>query len=65
MKKSTSTLPGARYRYLPIPVVIDALPGKGNRTSAVVIDNFNKRRSLKGDTLLSPAHRMQLKKLPY
>lgn len=63
--KSTSTLPGERYRSLPIPVVIDALPGKGNRTSAVVMENFNKRKSLRRDTLLSPGHRMQLKELPY
>lgn len=63
--KSTNTLPGARHRYLPIPVVIDALPGKGNRTSAVVMDNFNKRKSLRKDTMLSPGHRMKIRKLPY
>lgn len=63
--KSANTLPGEKYRYLPIPVVIDALPGKGNETSAVVMDNFNKRKSLKRDTLLSPGHRRKMRKLPY
>ena len=65
LMKSANTLPGEKYRYLPIPVVIDALPGKGNETSAVVMDNFNKRKSLKRDTLLSPGHRRKMRKLPY
>ena len=63
--KLMNTMPGARYRYLPLPVVIDAVHGKGNRTSAVVMDNFNKRKSMRKDAILSPWHRMRIKKLPY
>lgn len=58
-------LPGERYRYLPIPVVIDSCPDHPHRTSAIVMDNFNKRRSLLRDPMLSPKWRMELKKIPY
>lgn len=58
-------LPGARYRHLAVPPVIDSCPAKPYRTPAVEYDNFNKRKSLKRDTLLSPGHRMKIKELPY
>ena len=58
-------LPGERYRCLPIPVVIDTVPDHPNGTSAVVMENFNKRKSLRQETLLSPGHRMNIKELPY
>ena len=54
-----------RYRCLPIPPVIDSCPDHPQRTPAVVMENFNKRKSLRRDTLLSPGHRMKIKELPY
>ena len=58
-------IPGEKFRYLPLPVVIDSVPGHPAETLAVVMDNFNKRKSLKKDTLLSPGHRMKMRELPY
>ena len=58
-------LPGAMSRHIEVPPLIDTLPSHPHRTSAIVMDNFNKRRSLKRDALLSPAHRYALKKVPY
>lgn len=56
---------GESVRCLPIPVVIDSCPAKPFRTPAIEYENFNKRKSLRRDTLLSPGHRMMIKELPY
>ena len=58
-------IPGEKFRYLPIPIVIDSVPGHPAETSAVEMDNFNKRKSLKKNTILSPAHMRKMRKLPY
>lgn len=65
MAASNRPLPGEEFRSLPLPVVIDSVPGRPNDTAAVVMDNFNKLKSLKRDTLLSPGHRMRMRELPY
>ena len=43
-------------KEIPVPV---------QKNDSVTYDNFNKRKSLKKDTLLSPAHRWKMRELPY
>lgn len=61
-----------RPKYYRSPKEIP-VPVQKNTTAAffyhgadpVTYDNFNKRKSLKKNTLLSPAHRWKMRELPY
>ena len=44
---------------------LDTVPGHPAETSAVEMDNYNKRKSLKKNSFLSPAHMRKMRKLPY